>query len=177
MLIARRNLNFIFPLVLAAWAAVFLLAGCHRHPGGDPHKMADHIVKMMRDKLDLTVDQTTKVQALANEVADTLVARHKNHTGGKGQDELLKQLRSNTVDTAALDQEIVTREAKFQEMHGFMIQKFVELHDILTPEQRGKLADFLEKHKGEWGGPGDGKGHWKHPHGGPDGDSTKSGSN
>jgi protein CpxP len=163
MLFTRRNLNLIFPLILSAWAAVFLLTSCHHHPGGDPHKMADHVVKMMRDKLDLTVDQTAKVQVLANEVADTVQARRAKHSEGGEHGEFIKQLRSNTVDTAALSQDMLKREAKFQEMHGFIIQKFAELHAILTPEQRGKLADFLEKHHGEWGhGDGGDPGPWKH---------------
>ena len=76
---------------------------------------------------------------------------------GLAPGEMLKQLRAESVDTAALNKDLSDRAAEFQkraaERHAMMIRAFVELHDILTPEQRDKLAAFLEKRRENMMGP------------------------
>ena len=44
----------------------------------------------------------------------------------------------------AINKEFEARQMKMREMHAMHMQHFAELHAILTPEQRNKLADFME---------------------------------
>ncbi len=138
-------LKRILPIYLIIGAAIAVFYGCHRRGfEGDPHKMADHMVKMMTKKLNLSSTQSGQVQQIANEIADTLAARHQQHQPG-WQPEIIKQLRATAVDTAALSQAMAQRRANAEELHDFMLTKFVQIHDILTPAQRDTLAAFLEK--------------------------------
>ncbi len=139
-----------FSFLVALGAGVLLSACCHDRGHMDPHKRADKIVSQMKKGLDLTDDQTAKIHQLAYEITDSMQA----HMRGRMENEhgeFLAQLRAPTVDTAALSHDMQAHESdmqmNMQARQAFMIAKFVELHDILTPEQREKLAAFLEKHK------------------------------
>jgi Spy/CpxP family protein refolding chaperone len=140
----------LFSPLLAGGMGMLLLAGCHDHKQMDPHKRADKIVERMQKGLDLTPDQTAQVKQVAYEIADTMQAQMRTHMQDQNG-EFLMQLRAPAVDTAALSHELQARESEMQmhmqEHQAFMIAKFVQLHDILTPDQREKLAAFLEKHK------------------------------
>jgi Spy/CpxP family protein refolding chaperone len=133
--------------------------GCGRHGDMDPHKRADKIVGRMEKELGLTTDQAARVKKLAYGIADSMQARWRGAMPVGAHGEMLKQLRAESVDTAALNKDMSDRAAEFQqrsaERHAMMIRTFVEFHDILTPEQRNKLAVFLEKHHEEmmehWG--------------------------
>ena len=137
-------------LLLALIAGLFI-SGCQHDR--DPHKQADKIVTRMKKELNLSDEQTSRVRKLAHEVADSLrppppMGMHEEMQGG-----FLKQLRADAVDTASLNKESGERMAEMQEHmkehRAFMIREFTQLHDILTPEQREKLAAYLEKRKGE----------------------------
>ncbi len=149
MFLSRRH-RF-FPLSVAFGAGALLFSGCHRNCGreGDPQKQADKIVDRMKRKLDLNSEQEAKIRVLAHEVADSLATLRGLHQGLHA--EILKQLRSPAVDTAALGHDVSDREARFHALRPFLVRKFSELHALLTPQQREKLAAFLEKHRGRHG--------------------------
>lgn len=63
--------------------------------------------------------------------------------GGHG--EFAKQMRAATVDTQALNKSFEERQSRMQEMRAAHIARFVEIHAVLTPEQRAKAADRLDK--------------------------------
>ena len=58
---------------------------------------------------------------------------------------ILNQLRSDQLDMDAINQMADEKSGQVSEMKNLMISKFGELHAILTPEQRVKLADHIEK--------------------------------
>jgi hypothetical protein len=58
--------------------------------------------------------------------------------------EFLDQLRSNQVDTTALNRLLRERETRLQAFHDRLVFKFVQLHALLTPAQRLMLADLIE---------------------------------
>ena len=143
MFMLRRHR--VFPLLLILGAGSVLFAGCRHCGRGDPRQRADKLVDKLQGKLDLTPDQTVQVRKLAHEIADTLGAFRGMHEGLHG--DFLAQLRAATVDTAALNDTLSRREARFHETRLFLVGKFAEFHALLTPAQREKLADYLEKHK------------------------------
>ena len=65
--------------------------------------------------------------------------------GMMGGPEFAKQLRAEKVDTDALNKSFEEGQARMREMHAKHLAKFVAIHDVLTPEQRAKAADNMEK--------------------------------
>ena len=134
-------------------ASIFLTLGTGAALAGepqknmDPHKRADKIVARMEKKLDLTKDQVAKVRKLAYEVADAKAFPGMHGGPGHHRHPFLHQLHSASVDTAALNRDMREHLARMEEKRAFLVGKFAELHAILTPEQREKLAKHMEKRR------------------------------
>jgi Spy/CpxP family protein refolding chaperone len=134
----------IIPALFLMGTAALTVAGGHHHEF-DPHKKADKIVARLEKELKLSKEQKVQVHKLAHEVADRFKELHAK--GPEMHGGFVKQLRSGSVDTAALNKEMAERDARARERHALLIGKFAELHAILTPEQREKLAKHMEKRK------------------------------
>jgi len=125
--------------------AMGLFSGCgHRlHKSGDPEKKANYIVKRMTKTLKLSEVQSTEVRKIVNDLMskgqDLMGDKQKHHAV------LLKQLRSDQIDMDLISNLADEKTGQIDEMKSLMITKFSELHAILTPEQRTKLADLIEK--------------------------------
>ena len=128
------------------------------HPGMgmmDPQKMADRMTEKLAKELNLNDDQKTKVHQLLADGMEHM--KDMRPMPGEMHGEFMKQMRAASVDTAALNREFDARQAKMREHHAMRVKHFAELHAVLTPEQRAKLADFMEKRhkemkemKGRW---------------------------
>jgi periplasmic protein CpxP/Spy len=144
MFLRRRFFRFAVPVVALAGAA-FLLSGCHRRCGWhrSPEERADWVARKIASELGLDAAQKAKLDT----VKAALLARQSDfkavHAGLK--DLLIGQIRSASVDTAALDKGLEEREAKMKELRAFAVAEFAQFHAILTPAQREKLAAKLEK--------------------------------
>jgi Spy/CpxP family protein refolding chaperone len=121
-------------------------------------KHPERIVAWMQKELALSPTQTAQVREILRP-EDSLVQppghferRLGSEDRGPGPrdgmfpfgDEFLDQLKSNRVDTAALHQGFNERRARMQAWHDKIVFKFVQLHGVLTPAQRLKLADIVE---------------------------------
>jgi Spy/CpxP family protein refolding chaperone len=144
-------------LLVLGTALAFGGAGKDDHAG----KHADRMVSRMEKQLDLTKEQSAKIRAIL--VKDTSSMPHRGmwkkgdgcegcekcsgHGMGMmgGHGEFAKQMRAATIDTQALNKSFEDRQSRMQAMHAAHVARFVEIHAVLTPEQRAKLADKLEK--------------------------------
>jgi protein CpxP len=144
--------------VLIISAAIFtvfvLLAACHPKSSlcwahGDPEKRAQWIAKKIASELDL--DNTQKVTM--NRIKDEILAKHREFKSETKQNEHLQRfLTEVTKDTLDRDILIELSDEKikqFYEIRSFLVDKIVEFHAILTPEQKEKLvkkiSEFHEK--------------------------------
>jgi len=127
-------------------------------------KQIERFMTRMQKELALTPAQTTQIRALLR--PDSLVPPpeayappQSGHRPGPGMgprgegmpfgEEFLSQLRSDKVDTAALNREFAARQAAMKMHHDKALSKFVQIHALLTAEQRTKLADLIEKRRDE----------------------------
>lgn len=128
-----------------ALIALGLFSGCgHRmHKSGDPEKKANYIVKRMTKTLNLSELQSSEVRKIVND----LMSKGQELMGDKQKHHavLLEQLRSDQLDMDLISAMADEKTGQIDEMISLMITKFSELHAILTPEQRTKLADHIEK--------------------------------
>jgi Spy/CpxP family protein refolding chaperone len=130
-------------MVLGA-APAFADSAGDKKPERDPQKFVDQTVAKLTKELKLNSDQEAKVRQMFEEGAGRMKDM-RPPMPGEMHEEFAKQLRSPSVDTAALDRQFEEHMAKMREHHALMVKRFSELHAVLTSEQRDKLAAFMEK--------------------------------
>ena len=125
-------------------------------------KRIDRYVGKMEKELDLSKDQAARIKTiLKKDLGEGGMWGHgKGHGKGYGKKcgrhghmgfighpgELSKQLRAESVDTAALNRAAEERLEAMRAHRARAIAKFAEVHAVLTPEQRAKAAERMEKH-------------------------------
>jgi len=140
---------------VAAIAVGYLALTGFRGPGGcgghgDPARMERMITSRLDgllDDLDATPDQRAKIGA----VKERLLAEGKAlHAGKAGlHQDLLAQWQSPSPDVAHLHAVIDERGDAMKAFAHKVADGLAEVHAILTPEQRAKLAKKMERHHQE----------------------------
>jgi Spy/CpxP family protein refolding chaperone len=120
--------------------AVLVTTGCwHR----TPDERAESAVRRFAAALDLNAEQTATLEAMKQEY----LARRPQYDKLRREsiDDLKEMMLSPQIDPAMLNARREKIESQSDEMIRFLAAKFVELHDLLTPKQRSKLTEELEK--------------------------------
>jgi Spy/CpxP family protein refolding chaperone len=129
-------------IVLTAVSAL-ILSGCFR----TPEQRAEHMVKHLAAELKLNDSQTAQLE----KIKDEFLARRPGMT--KMREETVKEandlMRSSEIDKTRLNALLDKNQAQVNDLMKFVSDKFAEIHDMLTPEQREKLASMIEKHMTE----------------------------
>jgi Spy/CpxP family protein refolding chaperone len=121
--------------------------GAHRHgPGRDPAELAAFVtdrVDGVLDDVDATPEQRTRIHA----VKDRLLAAGQKARGGHQEvhEALRAEWSAATPDAARLHALV---DARAQELKAFAheaVDAGVEVHGILTPEQREKVAKKIDR--------------------------------
>ena len=123
-------------------------------PGRDGKHIEKFIAKLEKE-LELTASQRAQVREILKpeigKAADSSLVQPPEFYGRGGPrgplfpGDFVAQLRADKVDTVALNRAFAERQAKMKSRHDQHVSKFVQLHAVLTPAQRLKLADMLEK--------------------------------
>ena len=92
----------------------------------------------------LTPEQRTKIYA-ARDRAFAAIEAHKQ-TRGAHMTEALALFEADTVDAGRLAAFRAQREAEHQQIADTVTQSLTEVHDVLTPEQRKAVADWIRAH-------------------------------
>jgi len=126
-----------------------VLSGCHRGRGyhqRDPAEVTKRVnerVENALDRLDATAAQRTQIQA----VVDRLVADGLKLRGDQKavHAELLAAWKAETVDRARLHALVDERIEALRAFAHEAADGAADVHDVLTPEQRAKVAERFEK--------------------------------
>jgi len=143
-----RTLTIITILTLLGLGAL-LFTGCH-HRG--PNRGADFMVDYMTEALDLTEDQ----EAMANAFKDEIFAKAKEMHADKKQmhAEIKTQLSSEAIDTERVKALMIEHRTGMETVMDLAVERIAEFHATLSPEQRTKLINKLEKwerrHNCQW---------------------------
>jgi Spy/CpxP family protein refolding chaperone len=128
-------------LVVAAVAAGALsVSACHRHR--TPTERADRIAEKVVKELELTGDQTVKLQALKNEFLAAQAEMRKEHEALF--DEVLLQVQGDQLDQGKLLQLMERHHALQARLAPNVLAKAAELHAALTPKQKAQAAEQLK---------------------------------
>ena len=117
----------------------------HRH-GGDPIGM---LIGRISEKLDLSEAQKQQLEKIRNDI-------HQKMENGKQDREsdfeaFANEFRNSSIDKNKLIEIAEKREKEREEMRSFMLDKLVEFHSLLTPEQRSKAMDEMKNMKDKFG--------------------------
>ena len=134
-------------IILLLLIGILIIAGCarHRFHKASPEKKVEMIVKKITKELDLDEQQQTKLNQIKTELLDKHKAFHE--TRSEFVDEIRSQISSSQIDQDKLNAMFTEKEDQFKEMRTFAISKFAEFHAVLTPEQRSKLVEHMDKFK------------------------------
>ena len=110
---------------------------------GQPEKRAEYAVKRLTRRLDLTGEQQDKL----NKIKDEILARTKNLREDRTvlREEAAALFKSEKLTKEKVNAFIDKRKSKIEELRPFIVDKIIEFHNILTPEQRAKFAEKFEK--------------------------------
>ncbi len=147
-MLKTRALRLPAVLLAVTLFGAFALAQAAPDPGR-ADKRIDRFVGKMEKELKLSKDQTEKIRAILRKDPVTPPDREGGRGPGMGMmamhKELAAQLRAGAVDTAALDRSFEENVTRMRAHHASMLAKIAEVSAVLTPEQRKKAADLLEK--------------------------------
>jgi periplasmic protein CpxP/Spy len=136
----RRSKYIILIIVTALLALV--VSGCWYHK--TPEQKAEHAVQHLVTMLKLDAAQTAKLEKIKEEFLarrpDMVKMREESFKDAK------EMMLSPQLDQAQLNARTEKIQANAGDMIRFVSAKFAELHDMLTPEQRSKLVEEMEKH-------------------------------
>lgn len=130
-------------LLLALFALPVVAFNCRKWSKKPIEERAEHIVKKITKKLDLTDAQKTVLEKIKTEAVAKIKASEQNHKQLAGG--LIEQIKSEKLDKAKIKELQKKRSAMMAEFEDFMIEKISEFHAVLTPDQRTKAAEYLEK--------------------------------
>lgn len=132
-------------------------------PGQFDARGMSRMLDRMLSRLDATPEQRSKVQAIAAAAQADLAPLHQRI--GEARRKATELLTQPSVDRAALEALRADQTAVVDQISRRMTQALADVADVLTPEQRAKAREMLER-RGRRGGPG-GRGP-----GGPDAGAT-----
>ena len=143
----RKKKKIIIGASVASLLLFGIFAGGCKHRGchfsKSPEEKIEYIVEHVSDELDMTEAQEVEVKKIAEEVH----AKMQEHKGTKKEiyNTILAEVKSDNVDKEKMTSLFDKKMGEINEMKPFFIDKFAELHSILTPEQRVELAEKMEK--------------------------------
>jgi Spy/CpxP family protein refolding chaperone len=129
-----------FIVILMAALTALILTSCYR----TPEQRAESMVKHLATELKLDSSQTAKLEKIKDEFLTMRPGMINMRV--ETVREANELMRGAEIDKARLNALVDKNQVKMNEMIRFVADKFTEIHDMLTPEQREKLVMMIEKH-------------------------------
>jgi len=120
---------------------VFAVTGCcHKTPEQRAERMVQHLITTLK----LDAAQGAQLEKMKEEFlakrSDMIKMRQETMS------DLKEIMISPQLDQARLNTRTEKIQAHTSDLIQFISAKFAEFHDMLTPEQRSKLVEEMEKH-------------------------------
>jgi len=131
--------GMIFGALVLGSAAVF--TNCHRHKTIE--ERSEWISGKVASKLDLNDVQKKELEKIRVDVVQQFKSEKPQMQQISGEFETM--IRSDSIDKAKLKDLQKRRDALHADMENLMIEKVVQLHAVLTPQQRAKAADTIKE--------------------------------
>ena len=124
------------------------LFGCHSNMNMlcSPKAFKDRVEKMTKKlskELDLTDEQNNHLNIIKGDMIAKLSERKKHRA--EMFTVIQEEIQKDSIDQRRLEKLFDDRKQFREDMHRFMLNKFMEFHTMLTKEQRVKLSLLIEK--------------------------------
>lgn len=137
----RSKYTILIIVLLTALLALVFTGCCYYRT---PEQRAEHVVKHLVETLKLDAAQTEKLEKIKDEfLAKQAAIRITREESIK---EAREMMMGPQINQATLNEHIEKRQAQANDLIRFVFTKFTEIHDMLTPDQRNKLAGEMEKY-------------------------------
>lgn len=117
------------------------------------HKFADgpgaFLIDRISETLDLSSDQKAKVEKIKDQIKEKMESK-KSERENKF-DEFADEFKKDNIDRNKLLELGQKKEQEMKEMKEFMLDKIIEFHSILTPQQRNKAVEEMKNMKEKFG--------------------------
>jgi uncharacterized membrane protein len=137
----RGNKHIILIVALLTALLVLGVTGCcHK----TPEQRAERVVRHLITTLKLDAVQRAELEKMKEEflVKRSEMIKRRQET----MNDLKEMMMSPQLDQARLNTRMEKIQAHTSDLIRFISAKFAEFHDMLTPEQRSKLAEQMAKH-------------------------------
>ena len=138
-------------LTLAVFAVGALTLTASRGPGhGGPAHMERFVANRLDDMLDdlrATDAQRQQIQAIKDKIVADAKALRAGH--GDVHEELLAQWQLDTPDAARVHAIVDGRADSMKRLADEVTDALLQVHGILTPEQRAQIAKKAQRHREE----------------------------
>jgi Spy/CpxP family protein refolding chaperone len=137
-------------LIAVPIIGLLTLTGC-RHPGHQKGVlfMMDYLTEVM-DLTDVQQQQLDEIQDELMAKAEDMRAEHKNMHAT-----FVAQLKNESINKEQLKADIAEHRVQMDDFIDLAIERLAEFHQTLTPEQKDKLVNKIEKfhkwHRPHWG--------------------------
>jgi Spy/CpxP family protein refolding chaperone len=132
--------------ILGLLAIFILFSGCSGWRGQPIERKATKIANRISKKLDLTESQKAEL----NQIKDDIVGKVKSKENVAQREELrtafFAMFKGDSLTKEKLMDLYQKREAEQKGMREFLMDKMVQFHNMLTPEQRTKFVEWMEKY-------------------------------
>lgn len=143
---AARNfkLKLSIPIIIAGIliTGIYGIVSAQKKFMDGPHGF---IIDQLLKDLNLSESQKTQVEKIKEQIHERM--EMKKQDTENSMDEFADEFRKDNIDKDKLIELGNKRSRDEKEMKEFMLNKLIEFHDLLTPEQRSKAADNLKRMK------------------------------
>jgi Spy/CpxP family protein refolding chaperone len=130
-------------------AVVAVVVGLLSWGSGYAYRSPERRMAWIAKRLNLDEQQTAKLQAVHEAMLQAREQFHKERA--ELFEELAVQIKSEHLDEAKVLQLLEQRQALMSQIAPQVIAKVAELHASLTPEQKAKVVEHLERFKDRMG--------------------------
>jgi Spy/CpxP family protein refolding chaperone len=148
----KRNRKVIISVLVVCLIAVGVVGVGFAHKMHQFHQEGPwgFIIDKLSEGIDLNATQKTQVDQIKAEIKAKMEAKKDDHK--KGMEEFEGLFRQSTLTKQQLIDIHAKREQDREDMKSFMMDEVIKFHDLLTDQQRNKVADkmkdFRENHIG-----------------------------
>jgi Spy/CpxP family protein refolding chaperone len=132
--------------ILGLLAIFILFGGCSAWRGQPIERKATKIANRISKKLDLTESQKAEL----NQIKDDIIGKIKSKENVAQRKELraafLEMFKGDSLTKEKLMDLYQKKEAEQKGMREFLMDKLVQFHNMLTPEQRTKFVEWIEEY-------------------------------
>ena len=138
-------------VIFALIAGIFVGCGHRSYRSGiqDSGKHIEWVSKKIADRLELTADQKASLEEIITEIHEK---RKEGSAWRKSaQQDVISLVRQTQIEQKDIERLVDAHRQHMEKVVAFLSDRVIEFHALLTPEQREKLAEEIEKHEpGHW---------------------------